>query len=64
MWKLGLLNYFSDKRYRNGSSYRKRVLEGRQSGTEKVGDVVDGFVDTWVEPNTNEPYFFKERFIF
>ncbi len=61
MWKLGLLNYFSDKRYRNGASYRKRVLEGRQSGTEKVGDVVDGFVDTWVEPNTNEPYFFKGK---
>nr|WP_315472442.1 S41 family peptidase [uncultured Undibacterium sp.] len=58
-WKDGILRYIADKNYRNGSSYRKRVLAGRQSGTEKVGDIVDGSVDSWVQPDLQNPYFFK-----
>jgi hypothetical protein len=58
-WKDGILRYIADKPYRNGSTYRKRVLAGRQSGTEKVGDIVDGSVDSWVQPDLSNPYFFK-----
>ncbi len=60
-WKDGILRYIADKPYRNGSTYRKRVLAGRQSGTEKVGDIVDGSVDSWVQPDLSNPYFFKGK---
>lgn len=60
-WKDGILRYIADKTYRNGSTYRKRVLAGRQSGAEKVGDIVDGSVDSWVQPDLNNPYFFKGK---
>lgn len=60
MWK-EILRYIADKAYRNGSTYRKRVLAGRQSGTEKVGDIVDGTVDSWVQPEVNNAYFFKGK---
>jgi hypothetical protein len=63
-WKDGILRYIADKTYRNGSTYRKRVLAGRQSGTEKVGDIVDGSVDSWVQSDLNNPYFFKGKTYF
>lgn len=59
MWKEGVLPYLADKSFRNGSTYRKRVLAGRQSGNEKVGDIVDGVVDTWVQANPSMPHFYK-----
>ncbi len=59
MWKTGVLPYLADKAFRNGSTYRKRVLAGRQSGTEKVGDIVDGTVDTWMQADVDNPYRFK-----
>lgn len=61
MWKEGILAYIADKPYRNGSSYIKKVLAGRASGTEKAGDVVHGFGDTWIEPDLNNPLRFSGR---
>lgn len=61
MWKAGLLPYIADKPFRNGSSYVKKVIAGRASGSEKVGDVVHGFGDTWVEPDPHNPLRFTGR---
>lgn len=36
MWKQGLLRYIPNKPYQHFSMYRKQVIEGRQSETEKV----------------------------
>jgi hypothetical protein len=61
MWKTGILPYLADKPFRNGSSYVKKVIAGRASGTEKVGDVVHGFGDTWVEPDLSNPLHFSGK---
>lgn len=61
MWKTGILRYIADKPYRNGSSYVKRVLEGRAGPGEKVGDVVTGNVDSWVQPELAHPLHFSGK---
>ena len=61
MWKTGVLSYIADKPFRNASSYVKKVIAGRASGSEKVGDVVHGFGDTWVEPDLGNPLHFSGR---
>lgn len=61
MWKDGVLAYIADKPFRNGSSYVKKVIAGRASGSEKVGDVVHGFVDSWVEPDPGNPLHFPGK---
>jgi len=58
MWKTGILRYIADKPYRNGSSYVKKVLEGRAGPGEKVGDIVNGTVDSWVQPEPSNPLHF------
>lgn len=58
LWKFGILPYVADKPARNGSSYIKKVIAGRASGTEQVGDVVHGFGDTWVAPQPENPLRF------
>ncbi len=61
MWKKGILPYIADKPFRNASSYVKKVIAGRQSGAEKVGDVVHGFGDTWIEPEPANPLRFSGK---
>lgn len=58
MWIDGILRYIADKPYRWASGYRKKVILGRASGTEKVGDVVTGTVDKWVQPEPGHPLRF------
>ncbi len=58
MWKTGILRFIADKPYRNGSSYVKKVLEGRAGPGEKVGDIVAGNVDSWVQPEPAHPLHF------
>ncbi len=61
MWKTGILRYIADKPYRNGSSYVKKVLEGRAGPGEKVGDIVTGNVDSWVQPELAHPLHFRGK---
>lgn len=61
MWKAGLLPYMAHKPSRNACSYVKKVIAGRASGTEKVGDVVRGFGDTWVLPELDNPLHFSGK---
>lgn len=61
MWKAGLLRYIADKPYQNTSAYRKMVIEGRSSATEKVGDIVEGKMLTWEQPELNHPLHFAGK---
>ena len=59
MWKGPLLRLLADRPFRNGSDYLKKVVAGRASGSEKVGDVVPGLVDSWVQPDLDSPLRFR-----
>jgi hypothetical protein len=61
MWKTGILRYIADKPYRNGSSYVKKVLEGRAGPGENVGSIVKGQVDSWVQPEPAHPLHFSGK---
>ncbi len=61
MWKQGLLKYIADKPFRNGSDYVKMVIPGRASGSEKVGDIVRGQVDSWVQPQLSHPLHYSGK---
>ncbi|MBJ7311879.1 S41 family peptidase [Rugamonas sp. CCM 8940] len=59
MWMDGLLRYIADKPYRWASTYRKKVVKGRDSATEKLGDVIDGTISTLLQPAPNDPLHFS-----
>lgn len=61
MWKTGILRYIADKPYRSGSSYVKKVLEGRAGPGEKVGDIVAGNVDSWSQAELSNPLHFRGK---
>lgn len=61
MWKQGLLRYIADRPYRNANTYIKKVIEGRQSETEKVGEVIRGTLDTWEQPEVDHPLHFSGK---
>lgn len=58
MWKQGLLRYIADQPYQNGSSYLKKVLAGRAGPGEQVGDVIKGSIQSWEQPEPNNPLHF------
>lgn len=58
MWMDGILRYIADKPYRWASTYKKKVIKGRESATEKLGEVVDGAIDKWITPQADEPLRF------
>jgi hypothetical protein len=60
MWKTGILPYIADKPYRHASSYIKKVIPGRGSETERVGDVVHGFVSL-APPELDHPLRFSGK---
>lgn len=59
LWKGPLLRLVAKQPFRNASTYVKKVLAGRASGTEKVGDVVHGQVESWVQPDLENPLRFE-----
>lgn len=59
MWKEGILRYIATKPYRHGSSFLLRVIEGRQRDGQKVGDLVEGQIQSWVQPRSAESLVFK-----
>ncbi|HWW69289.1 MAG TPA: S41 family peptidase, partial [Duganella sp.] len=59
MWMDGILRYIAGKPYRWASSYKKKVVKGRESATEKLGDVIDGTIDRWVPPQPDDPLHFS-----
>lgn len=61
MWKKGVLPYIATRPYRHTSTYVKKVIPGRGSETEKVGDVIHGTQDNWEQPQPDNPLLFKGR---
>lgn len=61
MWKVGILPYLADKPYRHGSTYIKKVIAGRESATEKLGEVVSGEIKTWEQPQPDNPLRFTGK---
>jgi len=59
MWKEGILPYIATKRYRHGSTFLLRVIEGRQRDGQKVGDLVEGQIQSWVEPSRDKHLLFE-----
>lgn len=53
MWIKGIMPYIATKPYRNGSSYRLRIVEGRAGKSENVGDIRRGEQRTWFEPSSD-----------
>lgn len=58
MWIDGILRYLADKPYRWASTYRKKVIKGRESETEQLGQVIDGSIDKWLQPQPADPLHF------
>jgi hypothetical protein len=61
MWREGLLAYIATKPYRWASHYRKRVGTPDPAKNEKVGDIVDGELETWVQPEMENPLHFAGK---
>ncbi|MEG2964401.1 MAG: S41 family peptidase, partial [Janthinobacterium sp.] len=58
MWIDGVLRYIADKPYRWASTYRKKVIKGRDSASEKLGEVIDGEISSWQQPQLADPLHF------
>lgn len=61
MWKQGVLPYIASRPYRHTSTYVKKVIPGRGSATEKVGEVIHGTQENWEQPQPGNPLLFKGR---
>ncbi len=57
-WIEGVMPYVATKRWRTASTYRKRVVTPDLAKGEKAGDVVDGQIETWYEPQPGNPLRF------
>lgn len=60
-WKQGLLPYIATQPYRHTSSYVKKVIPGRASGSERVGDIVRATHESWHQPEPGNPLRFKGK---
>lgn len=58
-WIEGVMPYLATRRWRTASTYRKRVAVADPAKHEKVGDVVDGVMQTWFEPQPGHPARFS-----
>ena len=61
VWIEGLMPYIATRPFTNGSSYRLKILEGREKEGQKVGDVVRGTQQTKYEPQLDNPLRFRGR---
>jgi len=63
MWKDGVLPYIATRPYRHTSTYIKKVIPGRGSETERVGDIIRGSHENWDQPQAGNPLHFGGRVI-
>lgn len=63
MWLEGLMPYIATRPYRTGSTYTKRVAEANPQRGESAGQIVDGEIQTWHEPQTDQPLLFKGKVV-
>jgi len=60
-WIEGVMPYLATRRWRTASGYRKRVVVADPAKNEKAGDVVDGEMQAWYEPQPDEPLRFRGK---
>jgi hypothetical protein len=60
-WIEGVMPYLARERWRTASRYRKRVVTPDPAKGEKAGDVVDGEMETWFEPQPENPLRFRGK---
>lgn len=63
LWMRGLLRHIADRPYRNGSTYRKRVLAKFRSGEEVTGAIVRGEKTGLIEPVADDPLHYDGELI-
>lgn len=61
MWKEGIMPYIATKPYRHTSTYIKKVIAGRESATEKLGDIIRGEQQNWDQPQLDNPLRFDGK---
>ena len=61
LWREGILAYIATQKYRWASRYRKRVAAPDPAKNEKVGDIVEGELETWIPPEPDNPLHFDGR---
>lgn len=57
-WIEGVMPYIATKPWRTASTYRKRVVTPDPAKGEVVGQVVDGEIGTWFQPQPDNPLRF------
>ena len=60
-WIEGVMPYLAPRRWRTASTYRKRVVVADPAKGEKAGDVVDGEMQAWYEPQHADPLHFNGK---
>jgi hypothetical protein len=63
MWLEGLMPYIAVHPYRTGSTYTKRVIESTPGHAEAAGQVVEGEIHTWHQPQPDNPLLFKGKVV-
>jgi hypothetical protein len=58
-WIEGVMPYLASRRFRTGSSYRKRVVVPDPRKHELVGSVAQGPIDSWFPPDRSNGLRFK-----
>ena len=61
VWIEGIMPYVATRSFSNGSSYRLKIIEGRQKDGQKVGDVVRSTQETQYPPQLDNPLRFKGK---
>jgi hypothetical protein len=61
VWIEGIMPYIATRSFSNGSSYRLKIIEGRQKEGQKVGDVVRSSQQTQYPPQLDNPLRFTGK---
>jgi len=59
MWKEGIVKYIATQPWRHGSTYKVKIIEGRQSEENKLGEVVAGELEANNQVVLDNPYRFE-----
>lgn len=63
VWLEHVLPYLATQPYRVGSHSRKKVIASRASVAEPVGEVIDGQVNRWYQPQLTNPLHFNGKVV-
>ncbi len=61
MWIEGVMPYLATRKFRTGTTYRKRVVASDPAKGEVAGSIVDGEIDSWFAPQPGNPLGFKGK---